>query len=1083
MQKSAFSHIQTAREVREEEQSTDSQGGSSDQVPIRRQSFAAEIEEKMASNQYLSPGLDSLANSTRGTSFAARARAAELNAARARRANAALRVEDEIPEVRRVPFRALTLRRRNQGGRWEATRLSDFQLPESDENVFKVPQAQPPSPSPTPTPTVPSLPPHHQDTVTQPLVPSCPQQRLDHDLTGLEEAVKVERDRLRASELTILTTQPKDKLSANSLNLLDALNTPSFDLATNQWDPDLPTANMSERRSEREERPSQQSYGPPTSTRAGGTLPYTDPTIDPNNPPSSLLRRGVPAVFSPSTVRGSVHQQAELTRPGRTERHQQKRKNTDVNLNRLPHTDPEEVLPSRARRASPSRLSQFPEGGYDERMQSYGTRSVVDVRQRQPSAYSSEMRNSFYRAYGPVPPTTYDQQSMLDYQARYGQTSGQPSAYEQQSVYDQSTPYAQHATQGQHIASVSPSQLASSSTQPRPAVRIAPPAVKGTTDRTSLIASSTQPERSSMGRGSQIQSSTYADRVLQLPEATARHEAGRQLRSSRDRPQTATSSSYVRDPQPYTGYNAPNTELDQDELNKKLEEVALASGEGYYPRASTAASLRAALNDPIFDRKPLATESSSATESTVQPSVPTSQRRTRQRTTMANPQGDREILMVSERDFSDNLGSGATSSQYQSDDPFTNSQPSASGGNVSGLPPDFFDPPRVRSGNQYVQSLVPPGPPTQKQKDAKILDWFHAPNAALGHLKGVVPDEKLEFLSRDQRDQVRTKPTRGVGPSDSSPTHGDPSPKEKSKTPKPIGYGRPGSGTAPGVPSTLANVRSIHDKAELKKSGEEYLAQERELLDEVAIGAFANLRDELFSHPRDHFSRTGPAPPHAIDHGPNGNRSLLDPVWPHNGPFRTGRDPRHGHEGRHYDDPSQGSSHTRRHHGPHYDDPSQGGSQGSNLSRRHYGGRSHYEEPSHGGSQGSSYSRRHHEGLSLFDDLSQGASQVSIHPRRHYEGQSLHDEPSQGMSQGNPSPGMSQGNSRPRRHHEVRSLYDDQNQEVQGSSHPRRHHDVRSLYDDPNQEVQGSSHPRRHREGRSRHDDTSQGASRRWGMN
>ena len=75
----------------------------------------------------------SLANMTSGTTFAAKARAAELNAVRSRRAAKELELEDDVPSATQVTLGAIKFTKaRNRGRAWKALNLDN--LPEGSES-------------------------------------------------------------------------------------------------------------------------------------------------------------------------------------------------------------------------------------------------------------------------------------------------------------------------------------------------------------------------------------------------------------------------------------------------------------------------------------------------------------------------------------------------------------------------------------------------------------------------------------------------------------------------------------------------------------------------------------------------------------------------------------------------------------------------------------------------------------------------------------------------------------------------------------------------------------------------------------
>ena len=89
----------------------------------------------------------SLANNTSGTTFAARARAAELNAVRARRAAKESEMEDEVPAATPVALGALKFTRpRNRGKGWKALSLDELKEESSPEEDITSERAKSPEP-------------------------------------------------------------------------------------------------------------------------------------------------------------------------------------------------------------------------------------------------------------------------------------------------------------------------------------------------------------------------------------------------------------------------------------------------------------------------------------------------------------------------------------------------------------------------------------------------------------------------------------------------------------------------------------------------------------------------------------------------------------------------------------------------------------------------------------------------------------------------------------------------------------------------------------------------------------------------
>ncbi len=102
-------------------------------MTFRSPSYSQEAEEKMAAPFVPPNATASLANMTSGTTFAAKARAAELNAVRSRRAAKEMEAEEDVPSATPLTLGALKFTKaRNRGRAWKALNLGDF--PEGLEN-------------------------------------------------------------------------------------------------------------------------------------------------------------------------------------------------------------------------------------------------------------------------------------------------------------------------------------------------------------------------------------------------------------------------------------------------------------------------------------------------------------------------------------------------------------------------------------------------------------------------------------------------------------------------------------------------------------------------------------------------------------------------------------------------------------------------------------------------------------------------------------------------------------------------------------------------------------------------------------
>ena len=124
-----FSHIQI---VPKSLHDASGNNENSPQVTFRSPSYSQEAEEKMAAPFVPPNATASLANMTSGTTFAAKARAAELNAVRSRRATKEMETEEDVPSATPLTLGALKFTKaRNRGRAWKALELGD--LPEGSE--------------------------------------------------------------------------------------------------------------------------------------------------------------------------------------------------------------------------------------------------------------------------------------------------------------------------------------------------------------------------------------------------------------------------------------------------------------------------------------------------------------------------------------------------------------------------------------------------------------------------------------------------------------------------------------------------------------------------------------------------------------------------------------------------------------------------------------------------------------------------------------------------------------------------------------------------------------------------------------
>lgn len=152
-----FSHIQILPKPPVEE-SPEQRMQRTNPFVFKKTSFSEEAEASLSSHSNPYDGQDNLANASGGASFAQKARAAELNAARARRAAQMQSIDDEIPDLSGpVSLGTYKFTRRDRSKKYETHKLSELQENQEKEGENKVTEpaltssAYPPSNPPLPT--------------------------------------------------------------------------------------------------------------------------------------------------------------------------------------------------------------------------------------------------------------------------------------------------------------------------------------------------------------------------------------------------------------------------------------------------------------------------------------------------------------------------------------------------------------------------------------------------------------------------------------------------------------------------------------------------------------------------------------------------------------------------------------------------------------------------------------------------------------------------------------------------------------------------------------------------------------------
>lgn len=724
---------------------------------------------------------------------------------------------------------------------------------------------------------------------------------------------------------------PKAYSPTKSLPLSDTLPTASFNLETNQWDPDLPEADMpahtptnkstrgghsgqqsSRQSSSRMSQPSQDARNPHaivTTTRAG--RPYTNPYM-PIHPPPSTAR--------PMASSEHVNPNTQYNDPTAAERERNMR-----------YVDQEEAR----YRALEQTLSGHAEDSLDDPFQDQTTHTQQYGR-NQPSDYAEHaVQEAAYgqwpddghrpqyttHASGPSASSFFSEAQQPSHIPSTGMTPyrSQRSAYEQQPNVQ---PRAQQSDWRIHEQR---------SADPRASVRL--PAVRGTMDQQKVLSQEPRFEG------------------LSLEDSTGRTTEN--LRHPRIQGSVQPASGRVshavpiRDPAAYTG-SGLTTRRNQEALRQNLDTV-VASSQG------PTGSARTVMNDPHRDRQPARRPSSTVTDSTVTGSTlraeaPSYDFGTAQRPVTTNP-----AFMNPRPGTIGNQGrtgleeGGSSYLQASASNKLERAIAHADLRELSfrapAIPPGFshdavaytqnagLPPAAIGAGNTYMTEIAKMAPKKkgseQRAEDIKerlesAATWFRHDSRDLSHAAEILSRETLHRMNAEQfplEDAAR----RTVGQLADDSQDDDPSDRARqASNPRPIGHGRPaGFNTPPSIHgarqatsqapfSTIAGVSSVDDEEGMARSGRKFLEEDAKAAEAMFAGVYSNLMTAK-NGPYDYTNHYGPPPAYAIDRNARNNNTYLDPEWFATAPpARVGRDPRR--EQGEYEDPTQGSAGRRGDH-------------------------------------------------------------------------------------------------------------------------------------------------------------------------
>ncbi len=729
--------------------------------------------------------------------------------------------------------------------------------------------------------------------------PHTPKPYLESE-SKVNDLLAAHRNTLQESSQANHPASPKDYSSPQSLPLSDTLRTASFNLETNEWDPDLPEANMSAQtptnKSTRGGHSGQQSshHGNPhaivTTTKAG--RPYTNPYM-PIDPPPSMARQSVREYpygnIDTKTVDQQIAEHQLMLRCIEQEEARYRALEEEYERLQEPLDDPFQDQPKHIQHHGRNQPSNFAE--HAAQQAAYGGPYPEYRHQPTFATYTSDPSASSLLS-KPQQITHAPNAGMSPYH-------GEHSAYQQQPA-----------------------------TNPRASVRL--PAVRGTIHQQKTFLQ--EPE---------LESLSLDESIGQKPQdQRRRQQGGAQPASAR-----ASHAVPIRDPAAYTG-SGLSTRRNQEALRQNLDTV-FASSQG------PTGSARTVMNDPQRDHQPLGRSSSNMTDTTVTGSTlraqaPSYEFASTQRPVTTNPDFIEPRQGPSRRQGRAAPGEiDSAHSQHHASNILKNPE-RAPADTENRDPGRSFRAPTVTSsfdhevatytknaglpaaaigaGNKFMndmaRELQPKQNPRPRLDDA--VTWFRTDPRDLSYAAAILPRETMNRMNPEQFPLEAAAPHTAGRLADGSQDD-DPSDRARqAATPRPIGHGRPAGSTTPpsnhgprrtGTQhpfSTLAGVSSVNDIEGMARSGRKFLDDDARAIEAMFGGVYNNLMAGKHG-PYDYTNHYAPPPAYAIDHNAKNDDTLFDPQWFATAPpARVGRDPRR--EQGEYEDPTQGSAVRRGDH-------------------------------------------------------------------------------------------------------------------------------------------------------------------------
>ena len=661
--------------------------------------------------------------------------------------------------------------------------------------------------------------------------------------------------------------------STTSLPLPDTLQTATFNLETNQWDPDSPKVIMAART-------------PANYSIRGGHSGGPSSRQSSSHMPQGSKEFGIP------------HAIVTTTKAGR------------------PYTNPYSPIDPRISTARPT-VRESPSGHAILEPQYHGSDKV----QRQENARYIGQEQAHYGLSGQdiyrQPEESLDdpfqdypklaQQTGRIQSSNYAEHAAKQATYGESSNYGHqqpagTAPLEQHSTYEQKTV-----------VNPRASVRL--PAVRGTSTQQSVV----------------LPEGKYEGRFME--ESQKIQEQGcRPLESAvHPNPGRLSHAIPIRDPAAYTGAGL-TTRRNQEALRQNLDTV-VASSQGMTGSARTVMNDPHQARRPSSTATDSTiTESTLRAQAPSSESVPAPLRATATSASMmptqmtVHPKRTLQGELQPERGNAGNALRGQTLAAANAEPMYLRESCRA-----PAIPPGFhrdvsaytenIRPPAeaIGAGNAFMNELVRgvPNKKTPQQRLDDAVEWFRHDSRDLSHAAAILPRESMNKINPEKYPlEDTTRRTVGQLADDSQ----DDDPNDRARqvaTPRPIGHGRPAGFITPPSTygprqagsqapfSTLTGITSVNDREGMRRSGRKFLDEDAQAIEGMMAGVFSNLMAAK-NGPYDYTNHYAPPPAYAIDHNARNDHTLFDPQWFATAPpARVGRDPRR--EQGEYEDPTQGS--------------------------------------------------------------------------------------------------------------------------------------------------------------------------------